>query len=160
MDMINIRSWAMALALALVTAGAAAAQDGGEGPSFGIRGGLGINPDVVLVGAHANFNVGSIEALSIEPSAMIGFGDFNTLQLAGLGRYDVEVEGTLAPYALGGLGLIRWTYDGLGSEFIDGSFTELGLILGGGLDFGRLGVEAHLGIGNIGDIQIIGRLDL
>jgi len=100
--------------------------------SAGLRGGLSVDPDQFLVGAHLNLSpVG--ENVYIVPSAEAGFGDdLFTLSFNGdvQYRFDVSRGSQVRPYAGGGLTLYYVDFDG-------GSDSELGVAVLGGIFFGR-----------------------
>ena len=132
----------------------------GPRPSFaetsaGLRVGLGIDPDQVLVGGQVNLDALS-EHVYIVPSAEAGFGDDAfTLSFNGDVQYRFDVQGSVRPYAGGGLTLFYYDLDeGRGDD------TELGVAVLGGIFFGRaegnpMFVEAKAGIGDIPEWKIM-----
>jgi len=110
----------------LLGASAASAES-----SVGLRGGFSSNPDQILFGAH--FQPPPIaKQLYIVPSGEMGFGDHAfTLAFNGDLEYQFGPQGTVRPYAGGGLTLYYVNVDNGGSD------TNLGVSALGGLLFDR-----------------------
>ena len=112
--------------------------------SFGLRGGLSVDPDQFLIGGHINFEP-IAENVYIVPSAEAGFGDdIFTLSFNGDVQYRFETDSGVRPYAGGGLSLYFVDFDG-------GSDTELGVDVLGGIFFNQdsdtpMFVEAKAGL--------------
>lgn len=123
--------------------------------SAGLRVGLSVDPDQVLVGGQVNLDALS-DHVYIVPSAEAGFGDDAfTLSFNGDVQYRFDVQGSVRPYAGGGLTLFYFNLDdGRGDD------TELGVAVLGGLFFGGAGgnpmfVEAKAGLSDIPDWKIM-----
>ena len=114
-------------ALPLVLAASVASAES----SIGIRGGFSSHPDQILIGAH--FQPPPIaKQLYIVPSGEAGFGDDAfTLSFNGDLEYQFGPQGTVRPYAGGGLSLYYVNVDNGGSD------TNLGANALGGLLFDR-----------------------
>jgi len=128
-----------ALALSL-GASAASAES-----SVGLRGGFSSHPDQILFGAH--FQPPPVaKNLYIVPSGEMGFGDDAfTLSFNGDLEYQFGREGSVRPYAGGGLSLYYVNVDNGGSD------SNLGVSALGGLLFDRehgwpIFVELKLGL--------------
>lgn len=140
---------ALAFCAALLVLIAGARPSSAE-TSAGLRVGLSIDPDQVLVGGQLNLNPVS-EQVYIVPSAEAGFGDDAfTLSFNGDVQYRFDVDGSVRPYAGGGLTLWYFNLDeGRGDD------TELGAALLGGFFFGEGGrpmfIEAKAGLGDVPD---------
>jgi hypothetical protein len=126
-----------------------------------LRGGLSVDPDQFLVGAHLNLSpVG--ENVYIVPSAEAGFGDdLFTLSFNGdvQYRFDVRRGSEVRPYAGGGLTLYYVDFDG-------GSDSELGVSVLGGIFFARTSgnpmfLEVKAGLSNeVPDWKIVFGINL
>jgi len=137
----------LALAVATLTltgASLASAQNNEIGP----RVGLGINPDQFVIGGQMNFPL-EPHGLAISPNVELGVGDHTTtIQLnADLDYHFANAGPNWNPYVGGGIGIAFFDYDN------DGSDTELGVNLLGGLRFrqkngSHLFTELRLGIGD------------
>jgi len=113
--------------------------------SIGLRGGISSNPDQILFGAH--FQPPPVaKNLYIVPSGEMGFGDDAfTLSFNGDLEYQFGREGSVRPYAGGGLSLYYVNVDNGGSD------SNLGVSALGGLLFDResgwpIFVELKLGL--------------
>ncbi len=137
---------------------------------FGVRGGLSMTPDAIQVGGHAQKwmeldGLPGLGRLGIEPSLEVGFGtgggDYTTIRVNG---------NVMIPFALGdsdglqihpiaGLGYNRWSISDCPiANFC--TFSNIGLNIGGGITFGkRFGIDAYIGLGSIGDLAIMGKLN-
>lgn len=119
---------ALAAAVLILVLGASTAS---AESSVGIRGGLSSNPDQILIGAH--FQPPPVaKNLYIVPSGEAGFGDdVFTLSFNGDLEYQFGPQGTIRPYAGGGLSLFFADPDNGDSD------TNLGVSALGGLLFDR-----------------------
>lgn len=143
---------------ALATAPPAAAQDLGF-KSFGLRGGLSINPDQGTAGVFLNAGHFS-RRVRFQPSFDLGFGDGVRLGTLNLDALYIFSPRPWRPYAGGGLGI----------NFIDvteGRGNQGGLDLGaalnivGGIEWGNLRagfrrylIEGRLGLGDTPDFKL------
>jgi hypothetical protein len=116
--------------LALICLAAAVSTARAE-TRVGIRGGLSVDPDQVLVGL--SFQPPAIaQNLYIVPNIEAGFGDdLFSLAFNGDLQYQFGHSGGVRPYAGGGLALTYWNADNGGDD------TELGVNALGGLLFDR-----------------------
>ena len=145
--------------LAIAAAAApAAAQDaaGTRSMQFGVQGGLGMPME-------DGFNMGFTVAgtLGMSPASLpvglrfdVGYSSFGTdadgvdaSVIHGIASavYDFKTESSLRPYALGGLGMYR-TKVNVDTPFgnFDGSSTDLGLHVGGGISIPLSGFDTYL----------------
>lgn len=145
----------LALAIMLAAGSSALAQEEPSGLGFGLRAGMGLDPDQFVVGAQ--FSLGkSLKIFRVVPSVDAGFGnslttiDFNADFLARL-----LVEGTSIGFYGGG---------GPTLAFIDrsggGSRWEFGLSLVAGIQVPIISkkatnLEARFGIGDIPDFRLL-----
>ncbi|MEZ4416825.1 MAG: hypothetical protein R3E10_13835 [Gemmatimonadota bacterium] len=141
------------VALALLVAAPAAAQ----GVSWGVRGGLTLDPDGFMFGAHAEVEVAEVPELLIVPSVDVSFGEefsigYSAIRLTGNGHWRFEVGENFVPFALGGLSIYFFDADTPGLR--GGSSTDMGLNVGGGLDFGVLSTELWVGISDIPNLTL------
>ncbi|MDX1389087.1 MAG: hypothetical protein R3344_07850 [Acidobacteriota bacterium] len=154
--------WSL-IAITFLIALPAMGQDAGSPPAqgdtdWGLRVGLGSDPDQLIVGGQYDF--GEIaRRVHFEPNVELGFGD-DTISLTGTGAffYVWDRMGSVRPYAGGGpeIGIVWFdTPGGSDSDF------EVGLqAMGGGrwkLKSGReFFVELDLGLfGDLHDIQVM-----
>jgi hypothetical protein len=153
------------LAMALLFPGVAAAEEEGEGQSgsggihlkgWGIRAGLGVDPDQALVGAH--WDLGEIiDHLRLQPNVELGVGDDVLTLFAALpAHYVFRVQSKFTPYAGGGIVIGVASYDRPNN---DDTSVEAGLRAIGGLQWplknGKpFAVEANIGFGDIHDFQM------
>lgn len=156
-----------ALASASLIAFAAPLQAQGD-VTFGLRGGLSIDPDGVLVGAHGNIPLEQ-DRFSIEPQALFGIGsegslDYTTIEVGARVRFDfVTDEISAQPFVAGGLAIHRINLDGtietqIGDfDFGGGSDTDIALQAVGGLEKGPIGGEIVLSIAGRPDIALLFR---
>ena len=139
---------------------------------FGVRGGLNMTPDAIQFGGHAqrvlvSESLPGLGQLVIEPSVEIGLGsegtgDYTTVRVNGnvLLPFAMGEEDGIRIHPLAGLGYTRWSISDCPiSTFC--SFSNFGLNVGGGVTFKRrFGVDAYVGLGSIGDLAIMGKLNL
>ncbi len=151
-------------AILLATAGApVVAQDDNGSPqriAFGARAGFGLDPDQFVIGAQSV--VGKLGAVDVAPSIDFGFGDdLSTIVI----NADLHYRLTTLPNSA------TRVYVGAGPAFgfysindvpdgVDGSTTEIGLTLMGGLmiPMGTSNVynaELRFGIGDTPEIRIL-----
>jgi hypothetical protein len=146
-----------ALALALVltcAAGAAQAQS-----TWGLRGGMTIDPDQVHIGAHLNAGELFTDGWFI-PNVEIGFGDDLTLVALNpelVYKFDRRNRSHWGFYVGGGLGLNFYSWDDNGSPR-DNSETEVGVNFLGGMSRrlaagNELFLEMKLGAADSPDIK-------
>ncbi len=141
--------------LGMLAVGAFAQQGGHSGLGFGLRGGFGLNPDQVVVGAQ--FSLGrKLAILRMIPSVDFGFGENLTtiaLNVDFLIRLILE-DASLGLYA--GAGPTAVLYD-----FREGSSRwEIGLtpVVGVQLPLSRrfaTNLEARFRVGNIPDFRLL-----
>ncbi len=171
-----VKRWVAAVMVALFVTGGAAGEANAQqdAVSFGLRTGVTIAPDGFVVGAFANFPLGGFEHFSIEPQALIGFGDLSTLEAGARLRFDfVTDEIDAQPFVLGGLALHRVSFSssptadliaGGGASaartfqsFGNASDTDISLQIGGGLEKGAIGGEIVLGVASRPDLAVLFR---
>lgn len=157
----------VALLVVSVTALAAEAQTQGSsvGSGIGLRGwgvraGLGIDPDQALVGIH--WDLGEfVNNLRFQPDIELGVGD-DALTFYGTApvHYLFHVNADFTPYAGGGvvLGVVNVDLPEQAQGDDDTSF-EGGARIIGGLQWDRkngkpFAVEANLGLGDVHDLQV------
>jgi hypothetical protein len=146
-------------------AGSAGAQEltaAGSGitTNLGVRGGVTLDADSFNGGVHmAVDGVGGLIDLRIEPLVEIGYGSENLGAFGGKVSYLLGRAGAVAKYFVplnpertirvhGGAGLSVYyvrVNDCSGSQCDD---TRAGFSVGGGVEFGRLGIDAFLGLTN------------
>jgi hypothetical protein len=122
---------------------------------FGLRAGLGLDPDQFVVGGQ--FAIGKrLGIAKIVPSVDLGFGsDVMTIDFNGDLLFKLNMEGSeLSLYGGGGPTVAFWD-----SDFSDGSW-ELGLsvVVGVQMPLRALkssSVEARFGIGDIPDVRLL-----
>jgi hypothetical protein len=142
---LRTRTLALSAALAAFLALSATAQ--AAPPGFGIRGGLSEDPDTIFFGGHVGFDV-IVPQLRLEPSAVLGLGledgvDYFTLWFNLNGKYRFPLPNGMFIYPLLGLSIMYINVDCEGFRG-DCDDTELGLNLGGGIEFGQFFVDLHL----------------
>lgn len=162
---------AFTAALAAASFAAFAAPTQAQDVNFGFRGGLSIDPDGILVGAHANVPLEQ-DRFSIEPQAVFGIGsegslDYTTIEVGARVRFDfVTDEISAQPFVAGGLAIHRINLDGtietqIGDfDFGGGSDTDIALQAVGGLEKGPIGGEVVLSIAGRPDIALLFRYTL
>ena len=123
---------------------------------FGVRGGLFFDLDGIFAGGQVNIGnlIPQVPALRFEGIGELGLGfggvDFFAIRLMGHGKYLFELKDVpVTPFALAGLQLTYYNFDG-------GSNTELGLDIGGGVEYLQFGAELALGLGDVPDISLTG----
>ncbi len=148
--------------LLCATAAPALAQDNGEPEPFGglryrdwgLRGGIGFDPDQFIIGAHADLGE-FIPNLRFVPNFELGFGDDSWVISGTLPVHWVfELGGSVTPYAGGGLSVGWIDHDKKGSD------AEIGLDLVGGVEFNlvdndSLFLELNVTPGYIYDAQLL-----
>ena len=145
----------LALSTSLLTIPSANAQSSAAGlgyQSFGVRGGLTLDPDQVHFGVHANLGH-FIDQLRFQPSFELGLGNDFTV-----GAFNIDalyfIEGTdWRPYFGGGLGIIMVDI----SDSDSGFDSDAGLNLVGGIEFGarfQYMLEARVGVGDLPDFKL------
>lgn len=123
---------------------------------FGVRGGLGINPDQGVIGLQAEMGGKRLKAFRLAPSADFGFGDNVTTFCGNLDfLLHVPFPGS-GGGAYGGLGptLTYWDVDSGQND------TEIGLSLVAGMRLGMgdrnaYNLEARFGVGDVPDFRIL-----
>jgi hypothetical protein len=147
-----------ALFAVLVTVFVLGASVASAESSVGIRAGLSSHPDQFLIGAH--FQPPPVATnLYIVPSGEAGFGDnLFTLSFNGDLEYQFGSQGSVRPYAGGGLSLYYVNVDNGGSD------TNLGVSALGGLLFDRksgwpIFLELKLGLSDeVPDLKVVAGL--
>ena len=130
--------------------------DGVGYQGWGIRAGLGSNPDQALVGAH--WDLGEItRQLRLQPNVELGLGD-DVVTIFGEGpvHYLFRTQSKLTPYVGGGvvIGLARYDRANNTDTSVEGGLRIIGGLqwsLGNGKPFA---VEANIGFGDIHDVQV------
>lgn len=144
---------ALTFSVAIAIAPAWADEDGGRG--FGVRLGLGLDPDQFVVGAQTD--LGPIFSIArLTPSADLGVGnDVTTFAFNGDIIFRFFLPGSdVSFYGGGGPTLVYWDADA-----IDGDL-EVGLSLVGGARLPMGGahlynLEARLGISDVPDFRLL-----
>ncbi|MDO9693323.1 MAG: hypothetical protein Q7W56_01180 [Candidatus Latescibacteria bacterium] len=138
-----------------------AATPAGAQSSWGLRGGLTIDPDQVHVGAHVNageiFNDGYFL-----PNVEVGFGDHGTLIALNpelVYRFDQRARSRWGFYIGGGLGINIYDWDDGPRGYRDDTDTELGLNILGGMSRARRGggdvfLELKLGVADSPEAKV------
>jgi len=153
------RAALFAAALAVVLwAGPASAEVGYRG--WGPRVGISDDPDQIVAGVH--WDLGEFAPrVRFQPSVDFGFGD-DALSLSGnaMVGYWFPTKAEVTPYAGGQIGAVYFDYDSDGKEHDDGSDTEIGLALVGGIETKlksgtRFLVELQIGLGDIPDAKLL-----
>ncbi len=123
---------------------------------FGVRGGLVIDPDGIFAGGHLSLEqvIPKVPDLRFEVAGELGFGfgdfDYFMIRVLGHAKYLFPLSDVpVTPFALGGLQLAYFNFD-------FGSNTELGLDLGGGVEYQQFGVQLAFGLGDIPDLSLTG----
>ncbi|MFQ5691035.1 MAG: hypothetical protein ACE5HQ_12275 [Gemmatimonadota bacterium] len=151
--------WACAVLLAvLLPSGSPAAaqqsRNGGEsGLGFGLRGGLGIDPDQFVLGAQVSLGK-AFQITRFVPSVDVAVGDVTTTSFNGdfLLRFVLE-DASFGIYAGGGPTLVNFNHENdntweLGLSAVAG--TQLPLIPGYATN-----LEARFGVGDIPDFRLL-----
>jgi hypothetical protein len=130
------------------------AAETAAGYTFGVRAGLGLQPDQFVIGAQSRLGQ-FLPAVRFAPGFDIGFGDDVTTFTAN-GDFLVTLGLPKSPTAFyfGG-GPTLTVYD-----FTSGSETEIGVTAVGGLmlpmgSSNHYNLEARLGIGDVPDVRIL-----
>jgi hypothetical protein len=147
-----------AFALSVLVVPRSAAQDLGF-KSWGLRGGISIDPDQFTAGVF--FNAGHFSRkVRFQPSFDLGFGNGVRLGTLNLDAFYIFSPRPWRPYAGGGLGInfIDVT-EGVGQG--RGLDVEAALNIAGGIEWGRLRtgfrrylIEARLGLGDTPDLKL------
>ncbi len=105
--------------------------------AFGLRGGLGVDPDQFVFGAH--LDLGTLaKQVRLQPSFDIGFGDNLTVGTINVdAHYLFTTKGSGKPYAGGGLTIAIANREGGSSEVFGNSDVGAGISLVGGIQWGR-----------------------
>jgi hypothetical protein len=135
--------------------GTAFAQQGSSGLGFGLRGGLGLDPDQIVVGAQ--FSLGkSLQVFRVVPSVDLGFGDdWTTIDFNADFLVRLIVEDTsFGFYGGGGPTLAFLDRSGGTSDW------EFGLSLVAGVQTPIIpnkatNIEARFGIGDIPEFRLL-----
>jgi hypothetical protein len=144
------------LALTAMPAGADD-RDRDDWKGWGVRAGLGDDPDQFVFGVQFDFGEFH-DDLSFEPSIELGLGDDHTILMFNGGvRYDFDVRDSVTPF-LSGVGTLGFVDKDNGDDDF-----EIGLKAGGGarwpLQSGReVFVELLLGFGDLHDAQVMAGL--
>ena len=160
---------ALVLALFALSVAPLAAQQSSQGSSvgsgigfrgWGLRAGLGIDPDQAIVGVH--WNLGEfIPRLRFQPDIEFGLGDDTlTFYATAPVHYMFKVNADFTPYAGGGvvLGVVNVDLPEQAQGEDDTSFEGGGRAIGG-LEWTTKGgnafaVEANFGVGDVHDMQV------
>jgi hypothetical protein len=125
---------------------------------WGLRFGVGDDPDQVIAGAQWDF--GEFKAVHLEPNVELSAGD-DHVTLAGLFavHYRFRYVEQFRPYAGAGLGIAYDSFDPPGA--VDDTDLDIGLRAIGGFNWGLKSgreafVELSFGFGFTNDIQIMG----
>lgn len=155
--------YGIALAAGLCVAAAPAAGQGHSGLGFGLRGGLGLDPDQAVLGAQVSLGK-ALQLFRFVPSVDVGLGDVTTFSFNGdlLLRLVVE-ESSVGLYAGGGPTVTRFDRDDPGDgpgPSGDADEWELGLTAVGGVQLPLLrdhatNLEGRFGIGDAPDLRIL-----
>jgi len=125
------RNRIVAVALSALFLSLPLAQGARAETSIGLRGGLSIDPDQVLIGLHVQPPAVG-RNLYVVPSGEAGFGsDAFTLSFNGDLQYQFGASEDVRPYAGGGLSIYYYDHDRGGSD------SEFGVNALGGLLFAR-----------------------
>lgn len=130
--------------------------------SYGLRGGISLNPDQFSFGAHAD--IGRIaDGIRLQPSAELGFGNGVLLASANFDAHYLLAPRSFRPYVGGGVGLnfvdVR---SGIGSS--NGLGVEPVVNAVGGVEWGerrneqdvrRYLLEARLGFGDTPELKLV-----
>jgi len=145
-----------------ITATAALGQELGV-RSYGVRGGINMNPDQFNFGAH--IDAGSLASrVRLQPSFELGLGNGVTLAAANFDAHYLFAARRFRPYAGGGLGInFIDVSSGMGQG--EGLNVEPVLNLVGGAEWGaprpgsrafrRYLVEARVGIGDAPELKLV-----
>ncbi len=145
--------WILTLSLLALALPAAASADLGS-RGWGIRAGVGDDPDQGILGAH--WDLGTLTThLRFVPNFELGFGDKHTI--AGLTlplHYVFPVEGSFIPYAGGGAILAYVDRDNGKSDF------EMAAVLAFGIDMilesqNKLFFELDVASGEVHDVKLL-----
>jgi hypothetical protein len=129
-------------------------EDDPSGLGWGLRGGLGLSPDQVVLGAQ--YSLGKkFEVVRVVPSVDLGFGDnVTTLDINGDLLFRITLpDVNLGFYGGGGPTLAFWDYDG-GSDWKLG----LSLVLGTQVrifENNATNLEVRIGVGDVPDWRFI-----
>jgi hypothetical protein len=123
---------------------------------FGVRAGLGVDPDQAVVGLQGQLSGKKLKAFRLAPSVDFGFGD-NVTTICG--NLDLLLlirppDSNGALYAGVGPTIAVWDFDNRDSD------TEIGLSLLGGARFGMgkknvYNAEVRFGVGDIPEIRVL-----
>ncbi len=125
--------------LAVVTLAAAATPAAAQAP--GVRAGVSVDPDQFYFGGH--YETGElIEYLHLRPNVELGLGDDVTtlsVNIEAIYKFPLRTRRDTTFYAGGGPAINFYDFD-------DGSDTQAGLNLLGGIEFGKVFVEVKGGV--------------
>jgi hypothetical protein len=117
----------------------AAAPASAQGP--GVRAGVSVDPDQVYLGGHYETEE-LIEHVHLRPNLEVGFGDDVTtlaFNIEAIYKFSVASRRDMVFYAGGGPAINVYDFD-------NGSDTQGGLNLLGGIEFGKVFVEVKGGL--------------
>src|SRR5262245_32715010 len=132
--------------------------------SFGLRGGINLNPDQFNFGAHVDAGRIFSERIRVQPSFELGFGNGVMLLATNFDAHYLFSAKSFRPYAGGGLGLnFIDVENGMGEN--GGLDIEPVLNLVGGAEFGapsagsrafrRYLLEARIGLGDTPELKLV-----
>lgn len=151
------RSSALCLALLVTLAGSHAAA---RPLSLGVRGGVSLDPDQLVIGGSLLLPGLAAETDGIDFSGLLGIGDHVTTVRASANYYYgfLVSGGDVTVFPLGGLTIQYYSADcpDVPGFEIDCSGTEVGANLGGGAAFGPLRGELWIGVGDVTEIALTG----
>ncbi|MFH1842453.1 MAG: hypothetical protein ABIF77_04545 [bacterium] len=133
----------------------------GQTIPFGVRAGLGNNPDQFIVGGHARV-AEPVIGWKIQPVFELGFGDdITTMAISGdmLYMFPELQTSEWGLYAGGGFGFVNYSWD-VGHPGGNDSKSEFGLNLVGGV-IKQLGSanefigELRIGLGDVPDLKLM-----
>ncbi|MBN1357125.1 hypothetical protein JXA40_12755 [bacterium] len=120
--------------------------------AFGLRGGFTSDPDQFIGGGHIRIMDLIDDQFVLEPAVVAGFGDdITTFRASVFASYRFDVGTDFLIYPIAGISLWHYDFD----ESFDGDGNEVGLDLGGGIEYNNFALELTLGLGDIPDFMIV-----
>lgn len=162
MRMKPTRSVASVILVGLTLLGTASVQAGEF--DFGVRGGFSSDLDDFHFGGHILMHglFNQAPAMALETAATVGFGDNNgrdfwMIQLNGNLEYEFVVSDSgIRLFPLAGVGWYIVNFDSCEPFDCDTTEGTLGLNLGGGLRYRKVGLEMILGTGDLPEFALTG----